>query len=208
MDIERDLRADLIDALSPDFLCFQEVKLRHALFPNRSVRADVVAIPIDREFWGHALAFEVKVVTERSDYAFWSSAIRQAHDYVYAHIDSDDQNLIGRRISAALVYPGPRYMPYLPRVNPPLNAAETVMISGAFHSALHFRVGRARRDENRRDKRMGLYMGPNEFWAENHGFTGQAVPLLKNKRPIGSQRIDVTTELGGLGDCVPYPEFE
>lgn len=208
MDIERNIRRELIEALSPDFACFEEVPLRHALFQNQTLRADVVAIPIERQFWGHALAFEVKDTSKDRNYAFWSSAIRQAGDYVYAEVQSEHPTLSGRRISAALVYPAPDYYPYIPKIDPPDHPDEAIMISGAFHAAMHFRVGRAHIDVARHLKRLTLYMGPNDFWAQGHGFTGQARPLLLNKRPIGSQRIDVAAALSGLGDGVPFPNFE
>lgn len=207
MDIEAALRRELIDALTPDFACFEEVALRPALFPERRVRADVVAVPLDQEFFGHALAFEVKRVGQKNDCTYWSTAIRQAQDYVYAHLDSDHHLLSGRRISAALVYPAPRYYVYPPRFNCPDDISEKLMISGAFLSAMHSRVGRAMKDESSRFKDLHLYMGPNFFWSEKLKFTGQAKAVLKNRRRLGSQHVDVIQELGGLGDAIAYPDF-
>jgi hypothetical protein len=208
MDIERDVRRDLIGRLGTDFLCFEEVQIRHAVFRQHIVRADVVAIPMDPTYWGHALAFEVKCVSSRSNYAFWSSAIRQAHDYIYGETISDNEHLKDRRISASFVYPAPEYRPHLPLTDISPDMGEALLVSGAFHAALHMRVGRARASLARGRENLTLCMGPNEMWVQDKGFSSQADSLLIKPRPIGSGRVDVASALGGLGLAVPRPEFE
>src|SRR5579875_3575589 len=99
MDLEAPLRRELIAALEPAFLCFEEVEIEHPILSGLSVRADVVAVPVDRQFWAHALAFEVKCYDDSADYAKWSAAIRQASDYVLGKVRSPDAVLAGRRIS-------------------------------------------------------------------------------------------------------------
>ncbi len=203
MDLEASFRRDLIHGLGSSFLCFEEVELEHAVLPGVSVRADVIAIPIDQAFWRHALAFEVKSYNETAEYARWSAAIRQASDYVYGMIRSDNHILHGRRVSASMIYPSPDYLPYLPRQDVPPDISNRIMIAGAFHCAMHSRVGRAHKSAK---EGLSLIFGPNEFWTAKRGFTTQATNLLQNKRPVGSRKIDVSTVLNGL-DAV-MPDFE
>ncbi|THD77999.1 MAG: hypothetical protein E7812_12475 [Phenylobacterium sp.] len=203
MDVEAAHRRDLISALGDFFLCFEEVEIEHPLLTGLTVRADVVAIPCDRALWGHALAFEVKCYDETADYAKWSAAIRQASDYVLGRIRSDHHLLAGRRISAALVYPSPAYQAYVPKHDAPADIATRIMITGAFHCALHWRVGRAHRSA--RDG-LTLSFGPNEFWTTRRGFTAQSKNLLTNSRPVGSRRVDVSAVLDGFDAAMP--EFE
>ncbi len=43
-------------------------------------------------------------------------------------------------------------------------------------------------------------MGPNDVWRSDVGYTGQAEGLIKGKRTVGSQRVDILRELDGIGD--------
>ena len=203
MDLEAPYRRELIGALGPAFLCVEEIDIEHPILLGLIIRADVVAIPVEQKFWAHALAFEVKCYDHSAGYSKWSAAIRQASDYVLGKVRSTSQVLAGRRISASLLYPAPRYLPYVPRQNAPEDVSNLVMVAGAFHCASHSRVGRASRSEK---EGLTLSFGPNEFWTARRGFTAQAKNLLVNKRPIGSRNVDVCTILDGL-DFVA-PEYE
>lgn len=203
MDVEAAHRHELIRLLGSSFMCFEEVEIEHPTLATLLIRADVVAIPIQEEFWCHALAFEVKCYDSSADYAKWSATIKQALDYVLGRIRSNDQVLSGRRISASLVYPAPVYLPYIPKTDAPPDISNRIMITGAFHCAMHLRVGRAHRSE--RDG-LSLSFGPNEFWTTRRGFTAQAQNLLKNKRSVGSRGVDVCAILDGLDSA--WPEFE
>ena len=195
MDVEKQRRSELIRALDPDFVCFEEVRLQHLTFPRLTVRADIVAIPIAPQFQGYALAFEVKDPSEQWQYKNWSKTIRQASDYVYGKILPDPRlnEHVGRRISCSFVYPSPEYIRTMP-------TEEDSIIVGIFHLAIHFRVGRAFIDTSRREKRFCLTMGPNDVWRSDVGYTGQAEGLIKGKRTVGSQRVDILRELDGIGD--------
>lgn len=212
MDIEAVKRKELITALQPDFICFEEVPLNPALLPGRILRADVVAIPIEEQYWAYTIAFEVKAFDDLLDCSKWCDAIKQASDYVYAKTTNNDlaSLLYGRRICASFVYPAPLFRPYVPIGSDVGMAGKEVMISGAFSAALHFRVCRAHWHERRPGQHeLMLTMGPNELWRQNSGFTGQATPLLTRKRKLGSQMIDVLAELDGVGPKhLPFPEFE
>jgi hypothetical protein len=203
MDIEAGLRRELIDSLHDSFLCFEEVEIEHPMFSNLKLRADVVAVPIDERFWGHALAFEVKCFDETADYADWSGAVKQASDYVLGRIRSDNHNLLGRRVSAAFVYPAPRDQPYVPKSNWPPDISMQVMTAGVFHCAIHWRVGRAHRSE--RDG-LVLSFGPNELWTRRWGFSGQSQALLTNRRRIGSRGVDICAMLDGFDSVMPELE--
>lgn len=200
MDIEANHRHELIERLGASFLCFEEVEIEHPLFSGLLLRADVVAIPIEDDLWGHALAFEVKCYDESADYAAWSAAIKQASDYVYGRIRSTHHILSGRRISAAFVFPATEYLPYIPKHDASSDISNRVMISGVFHCALQWRVGRAHLSTR---EGFSLSFGPNEFWTTRRGFSGQARALIKNKRRVGSRGIDVCSMLDGFDAEMP-----
>lgn len=200
MDIEAPLRRKLIGSLEGSFLCFEEVEIEHPLFSGVLLRADVVAVPLEDHLWGHALAFEVKAYPETAPYAKWSAATKQASDYVFGHIKDERQNLTGRRVSAAFVYPAPGYQPFVPRQSAPPDISNQVMIAGIFHCALHWRVGRAHHSAR---EGLSLDFGPNELWTSRRGFSGQAEALLKNKRRVGSRSVDVCGLLDGYDMEMP-----
>ena len=203
MDVEAAHRQQVLELLGPAFLCFEEVDVEHPLFEGLMLRADVIAIPVEEELWGHALAFEVKTYGQDADYAKWSGAVKQASDYVLGSLRSKNQVVEGRRVSAAFVYPAPKYQPYVPRENPPADISQQVMIAGVFHCAIHWRVGRAFHSE--RDG-FSLSFGPNELWTTRRGFSGQAKALLKNKRRVGSRSVDICARLDGFD--AKMPDFE
>lgn len=203
MDIEKARRAELMAALGDQFVCFEEVTLTHAMFTRHKVRADVVAIPLDERLAGYAFAFEVKEPTQAWNYAAWSGAIRQASDYVYAKIDpvAPAVQFAGRRIAGAFMFPSPPYNPHgMPMEPTPfVRPGEEQMVSGQFHLALHFRVGRAFWETTRRGPRFNLSFGPNPVWDSERGLWHHGVNLIAGKRTLGSGKIDVKAELDGWG---------
>ena len=188
MDPEKATRRELIEALQPEFTCFEEVHLRPALFPRRVIRCDVLAIPVEFEFSGMTFAFEVKNPNDPADTSFWKRAIRQAADYVYATIDPRPglERLVGRRVSSAFVYP---YL--LP------TGINEGAVRSYFELASYFRVGRVSR-EPQGQRRLHMWMG-NQIWRTDRGFTPMARGALTGKRQLGSGKIDLLAELDGIG---------
>jgi hypothetical protein len=208
MDVEREQRRALIDALGEEFDCFEEVPLRHAIFSKRMVRADLVAVPRDTRLASYAFAFEVKQPDQTWDYSRWSQALRQASDYIYGAITPQGSAAIyaGRRISAAFMYPSPPLDPEgrLPDKGLYVRPDTSVMVTGLFHMALHLRVGRAHWETDSKGKRVfALNFGPNPVWCSKKGFRDQGLHLVAGKRTLGSQRIDIRKELDGWGEPLP-----
>jgi hypothetical protein len=160
---------------------------------------DVLARPKAAQFAGLTFAFEVKCPDSGwrpsegvLDVPFWTRAIKQAADYVYAEvIPNPAQSLFaGRRVGCAFVFPtharrGSR------------EATEHVLRAwGAFETACHFRVGRAFIDFVRggRERRLNLHLG-TELWATKKGFSRNAEGILRGKRPLGSQQVDILSAL-------------
>lgn len=205
MDIERDRRAELVAALSGHFLCYEEVTLRHPLLTSHLVRADVVAIPIDPEFWNYPLAFEVKEPDGKNrSAAAWLQAFTQAADYVYGAIEKKQSNAslssrAGQRIAAAFVYPGYQ------RAGSD-TADDACFISGALQLGLHFRVGSASWEKTGIGPRLRLLLGPNEVWRTDCGFCHSGPALLRGRRRIGSKSVDAIALLGSKQ--LDYPEFD
>ncbi|RWP46877.1 hypothetical protein [Mesorhizobium sp.] len=203
MDIEKERRADLIAGLGEQFRCFEEVTLTHATFTRRKIRADVIAIPVDDRLADYALAFEVKEPSQAWNYSDWSHAIRQASDYVYGKIDpvAPAAKYAGRRIACAFMFPSPPYNPHgLPMAPTPfVRPGLEQMVSGQFHLALHFRVGRAFWETSKLGRRFALSFGPNPLWDSEHGFLDRGLSLIAGKRTLGSGKIDVKAELDGWG---------
>jgi len=201
MDIERPIRAELIGALLDDFACVEHVPLRHALFTDRIITCDVLAIPRDDRFSGLTIAFEVKCAESAwcpsagvTNVPFWTRAIKQAADYVYAEVvsDFDDTSLHGRRIAASFVYPA----------NIRRNAKSTehdIRAWGAFEAACHLRVGRAYIQDilGGRARCLNLYLG-TELWSTGKGFSSHANGVLRGRRPLGSQQVDLLSFFPGI----------
>jgi hypothetical protein len=194
MDIEKTTRGQLITALSLEFDCFEEVTIEHFAFRRHRVRADVVAFPRDSRFSQYALAFECKIPTENWQDKHWAYAVRQASDYNFGRVVKDKrfQHLEGRRIAGSFLFPSPA----MSMVNGDANDAATF---GIMLLALHFRVGRAFWEPRNKGKRFVVAFGSNEIWRSDTGYTFVADGLIKGKRTIGSQKIDVIQELDGIG---------
>jgi hypothetical protein len=209
MDVERERRQELMAALGEGFEFFEEATLRHATFTGRKVRADIVAVPRDNRLSGYAFAFEVKEPKD-GHYAFWSRTVRQAADYVYASVEASGSagRYAGRRIAGAFVFPAPPYDPTGLKgiASPFVRRGEEAMVSGIFHLALHFRVGRAFWQEPKR--RFCLSFGPNTVWESDCGFRIQGFGLITGERSLGSRRIDVRTELDGWGPALDKSHFQ
>jgi hypothetical protein len=205
MDVEKNRRSELVDALRDHFICYEEVSLRHPLLTKYCVRADVVAIPTDRSFWNFPIAFEVKEPNSKDrSAAAWLQAFSQAADYVYGAIEARERadNLshhTGQRIAAAFVYPGYQR-------NGSDTADDARFISGAMQLGLHFRVGSASWEKTGIGPRLRLLLGFNEVWRTDCGFCHSGPSLLNGKRRLGSRRINAIAELGGAQ--LAYPEYE
>lgn len=208
MDVEKERRAELVAALGEQFICFEEVALRHPLFSKHRVRADIVAIPLDKRLENYALAFEVKEPKHGyMNYASWSQAMRQAADYVYAKIEGrpnrpDLTPFIGRRISGAFLFPSPAWNPagHVASLDDPfVRPGDEKIVTGAMHLALHLRVGRGFWEKRSAGRRFVLSFGPNEVWRSDSGFMEASIGLITGKRTLGSQKLDVMAELDGLG---------
>lgn len=60
MDNEKELRSELMAALSAAFTSWEHVPVRHAVFVSKVLVTDVIAVPLDPEYAGLTFAFEVK----------------------------------------------------------------------------------------------------------------------------------------------------
>ncbi len=204
MDVERPVREQLLQTLNWSFLSHEEVELSHPFWPELNLRADIVAVPLDDPLRYLPLAFEVKnpAVGDESKYTTWSFAIKQAADYVFASIrDPRMPDFNGRRIAGAFVFPAPNLPPPSPdKVNDRETYHRTIS-AGAFHLAQHFGVGRALLSAN---GELLLMFGPSVVFAAN-SWSDRVKRVLKSKRRIGSQMIDIHSRLGGLNeDFAPY----
>jgi len=201
MDIEKPIRLELIEALSPHFFCFEEVVLRHALLRARLIKADVVAFPRGGQLGGCGFAFETKVKTQFYDHSHYSEAIKQASDYVYAKVEADKRlnEFEGKFIHSSFVFPSPPF--YANQSSIPAEAetqsSELLLASGAIHLALHFRVGRAYWEKSFPDRKFVLAFGRNDVWNSRDGFVKRGDGLLQQKRRLGSKKVDFISELTG-----------
>ncbi len=211
MDNERQLRAELMDGLSVGFECWEHIPLRHAIFQKRVLTADVVAIPREPEYCGLTFAFEVKNPpalegSEKTyDASYWASAIHQASDYVYATLEPRPEQIFlkGRRISSAFVFPTTWLSGLEMRRAEPEQHDALMRSYGAFELGVHYRVGKARWDtyQGGRARRLDLWLG-GDVWRSDVGFKPHALGILKGKRRIGSQKLDILKELVGV-DVLP-----
>lgn len=191
MDIEKQRRIELIQSLGSGFHFFEEVRLRHAMFEGRIIRADVLAVPVEGKFAGVPLAFEVKEPTPEQQSKFWVKALRQAADYVYAKIEPPVRKCeglpVGGRIAAAFIFPAPATTDY------DLQDRKDVLI-GARALALHFRVGQAR-PSVRGKGRFALAFAGNEIWQSDCGFKEVAGQFIGGGYRLGSKIINAIEEL-------------
>jgi hypothetical protein len=205
MDNEKELRAELMAALATGFLCWEHVPVRHAIFNKHVLVADVVAVPLDPDYAGLTLAFEVKSPLTRTspkrhlDVPYWTRAIHQASDYVYATIEASSgvEHLYSRRISSAFIFPTTclrRDYMALDRCN----LDYLLRIEGAFEASCHAKVGKASWHGGSKDTKgnLNLSLG-NNVWRSDLGFREHAMGILRGKRPLGSQSIDIVRELPG-----------
>jgi len=185
MDVEQNVRAELMSLLRDDFDCEEEVQLR--TIGGQSVRCDVLAIPRDEEFSMCGLAFECKRPTQDWHYAPWSRAIKQAADSVGAEVIDPRFSDVGI-VKAAFLYPAPMLVPRgMPQpANDLIREGFEEAIAGMFHLALMFRVGKAGSVPSGKKPNMSLGLGPNEVWNAHRGFTKNGRNLLLGGRPIGS----------------------
>ena len=204
MDNEKELRSELMAALSAAFTSWEHVPVRHAVFVSKVLVTDVIAVPLDPEYAGLTFAFEVKNPLAWSgpkahlDVPHWTRAIHQAADYVYATLEPRPgfERLHGRRVSIAFVYP----TTCVNRGIPGNNEAEYLnRIWGAFEAGVHSRVGKASWEKvgNRERGRLDLWLGA-DIWRSDKGFRTNAPGVLRGKRPLGSQQVDVLRELRGI----------
>jgi hypothetical protein len=199
MDIEASYRSALIEALGEDFDCVEHVPLRHVFLRDKTIVCDVLARPKDSRYDGLTFAFEVKCPDKGwlpSEgvicVPFWTRAIKQAADYVYAEVvpGSAQSLFAGRRVGCAFVFPA--------NLRRGRSATEHDLRAwGAFEAACHFRVGHASLALGRKESDLSLHLG-TDLWASKKGFSGNAAGVLRGKRPLGSQQVDVLSALSGL----------
>ena len=207
MDIEKSIRFELMAALEGDFLCYEEVRLKHPLFPTHIVRADVVAIPLDEDFHDITLAFEVKAPTQEWNFADWCECIQQASDYVLGRVTANGPTaLASRRVNAAFLYPAPPYVRACKGQVLNREIEHSLMLTGAMHLSSHRRVGSCSVKQYQDRTKAELSIGPGEIWNSDRGWFSQARGVLAGKRRVGSQKINVLAELDGCGNgLVPPP---
>jgi len=72
-------------------------------------------------------------------------------------------------------------------------------IKGAFELGVHSRVGKASWETylGGRARRLDLWLG-SDVWRSDVGFRPNALGVLKGKRPLGSQQVDVLKEFVGI----------
>ena len=173
VDIEREVRAELLAILSPHFETYEEVNLSSPLLPDIVLRADVVAVTRDASENYHAFAFEVKCISEEEDSSVWAEAICQAKDYVGATIsDKRFTSKIPNRISCAFLYPSPPYVysfNQIPQVNAK-SASAYLRICGMFFLATHLRVGRSYWYGKGTHRKFVLSIGTHDIWDSVEGF--------------------------------------
>lgn len=185
MDIEQNVRAELVSLLRDDFDCIEEVQLR--TIGGHGVRCDVLAIPHDEDLSRCNLAFECKRPSQDWHYALWSRAIKQAADNVGAEI-IDPRLPDAGTVKAAFLYPAPMVVPQgMPQsANGLIREGFEEAIAGMFHLGLMFRVGKAGSVAPLKEPNMSLVLGPNKVWNSRSGFTKNGYNLLLGGRPIGS----------------------
>lgn len=205
MDIEKEQRKELIAALGGYFTCYEEVRLQPAIFPRRTLKCDVLAIPTHPQLANAALAFEVKRPEAKAmlDATYWTRAIKQAADYLYATVlpHPSIERLAGRCVTAAVIYPGPAEL-----ADGIGQDTESQVLVGAFEVANHFRVGRAswKSSGNKPRGYLSIHMG-RPLWRSTTGFKEAAITQLCGKRPFGTQQVDLLADLPSAISTTPSP---
>jgi hypothetical protein len=184
VDVEADLRRNLIEMLSPNFTCREEVNLLHSRVGSR-IRADVIAIPIDGEFQNCAFAFEVKKPKENWQPKNWSHAFRQAHSYLDAKIPSGlfQENHGERYVALSFVFPSPGWI----ITNPPRTEHQSEL-AGILQLAGNLRIGHVEW-RMARSRYFCLALGATPVWESHKGWTTHASQHLKGVETIGSRRM-------------------
>lgn len=185
MDVEQNVRLELIALLQDAFICSEEVNLNTV--HGDAVRCDVLAIPRDPQFAHCCLAFECKRPNQDWHYAHWSKAIKQAADNVRS-IVSDPKVSDAGVITAAFIFPAPMIVPQgnIQPENELIRPGFEDAVAGMFHLASKFRVGKAVTDSRNNVSSLHLVLGPNTVWWTGRGFTKSGCDLLLQGRPIGS----------------------
>jgi hypothetical protein len=107
LDIERGVRAKVIEILDPFFTCYEEVNL--VTRSGSNVRTDVLAISFENCSKPVVFAIEVKSHAN-DDPGKFKDAVFQASRYVQASVAPKARtDLLGLKIDAALVFPAPNY---------------------------------------------------------------------------------------------------
>jgi hypothetical protein len=188
LDIERDTRASLCNALCDSFDVFQELKVTAF---SSSFRVDVVAIPKDHPFSDFAIGFEVKAPSSALNFQNWAKVYKQAADYVGTVTETE--RIPQRKLVAIFVYPSPPYFPFSTALDERQEGEEIwfrkdqlLQYAGVIHLAQHFRVGHARWATLGKQRVFELAMGPNPIWNQRQGWFKNGQELLFSMRS-GSQ---------------------
>lgn len=187
MDLEKPVRIELASYLESGFDVYEEVWLRHALFRERRLRCDLLAIPHDPDMADIILAFEVKYIEDKWDSAFFCKAVNQASDYIYATIEPNLPEHAGKRVLAAFVFPwaGCR------------NSGGDNLLRGIARMAGYHRVGIGVRPGDGWRKNFMLECNADIWCGPNRWFV-QARHILAGKRQIGSTKFSILEELEKL----------
>ncbi|NQV22276.1 MAG: hypothetical protein HQ511_12755 [Rhodospirillales bacterium] len=187
-DCESDAQADLEILLSTDFHLAGNVEIESAAFTGRRLRPDLVAIPRDKSYSDFLIGFEVKAgcPNKTGDYA---SHLKQAADYVLGEIvdarlfGENKERFFARTIQAAFLFPSYDETYFDSRKE------KLLRLYGMHQLSAKFKVGRATFVNGALALIMGA--GANPVWIQGRGWRPHARGLVRGKRQIGSQRINL-----------------
>ncbi len=172
LDIERGVRAKVIEILDPFFTCYEEVNL--VTRSGDKVRADVLAVSFKNCSKPLAFAIEVKCHANDEPGKFKDSVF-QASRYVQASVaPKQNAKLLGLQIDAALVFPAPNYHWY---GVPSENDGREYILTGIAFLAERWNVGRLVQQKNDWE----IVFGTNDAWSKKKGWMGQAKSRFPNK---------------------------
>jgi hypothetical protein len=182
MDVEAELRRNLILGLTSEFDCLEEVSLKGT--DGKSLRADVLAVPKAYTYQRFVFAFEVKQASGRN-FQKWTHVFRQAFDYVGANTANPNP----LTVNSAFVFPAPPYDPYGSGIQESefWRAEQSMQIAGVIHMAAMLNVGAACWVGKENNKVLSLNFGPNGIWQQGLGWLPKSKERLTTRR-TGSRK--------------------
>jgi hypothetical protein len=181
LDIERGVRAKVIEILNPFFNCYEEVSL--VAQSGKEVRADVLAVSFKNCL--NPLVFAVEVKTHANDEpGKFKDSVFQASRYVQASVaPTANTDLHGLKIDAALVFPSPDYKWYGNRSE---NDGREFILTGIAFLAERWNVGRLVQQKNDWE----IVFGTNDAWSKKKGWMGQAKSRFSDKGILTNRDIE------------------